>query len=75
MEGKIRQRPDFREAKHTYRRLHKEHVESTGQGNKSIHPAQQRRENSQQQFDEHAAYACRMEVESKLGFLAIFNLD
>ena len=60
VEGKIRQRPDFREAKHTYRRLYKKHVESTGQGNKSIHPAQQRRENSQQQFDEHAAYACRM---------------
>ena len=31
----IGQRPDFREAKHAYRRLHKEHVESTGQGNKS----------------------------------------
>ena len=53
VEGKIRQRPDFREAKHAYRRLYKEHVESTGQGNKSIHPAQQRRQNSQQQFDEH----------------------
>ena len=35
VEGKIRQRPDFREAKHTYRRLFKEHFESTGQGNKS----------------------------------------
>ena len=56
-EGKIRQRPDFREAKHTYRWLYKEHVESTGQGSKSIHPAQQRWQNFQQQFDEHEEYA------------------
>ena len=44
VEGKIRQRLDFREAKHAYRRLFKEHVESTGQVNKSIHPVQQRRQ-------------------------------
>ena len=50
VQGPIRQRPDFREAKHAYRRLHKEHVESTGQRNKSIHPAQQRKQNSQQQL-------------------------
>ena len=56
-QGPIRQRPDFREAKHALRRLYKEHVESTGQGNKSIHPAQQRRQNSQQQFDEHEGYS------------------
>ena len=56
VKGPIRQRPDFREAKHAYRRINKEHVESTGQGNKSIHPAQQRRQNSQQQFDEHEEY-------------------
>ena len=55
--GKIRQRPDFLEAKHAYRRLFLEHVVSTGQGNKQIHPAQQRRQNSQQQFDEHEEYA------------------
>ena len=41
---KIRQRPDFRDAKHTYRRPYKEHVESILQGNQSIHPAQQRRQ-------------------------------
>ena len=58
VEGKIRQRTDFREAKHAYRRLYKGHVESNGQGNKSIHPAQQRRQNSQQQFDEHEEHAC-----------------
>ena len=40
-EGPMRQRPDFREAKHAYRQLYKEHAESTGGGNKSIHPAQQ----------------------------------
>ena len=57
VEGKTRQRPDVREAEHAYCRLYKEHVESTRQGNKSIHPAQQRRQNSQQQFDEHEAYA------------------
>ena len=57
VQGPMRQRPDFREAKHAYRRLYKEHVESTGQGNKSIHPAQQRRQNSQQQFDEHEEHA------------------
>ena len=53
----IRQRPDFRDAKHTYRRPYKEHVESILQGNQSIHPAQQRRQNSKQQFDEHEEYA------------------
>ena len=47
VEGKIRQRPDFREAKHACRRLSKEHVESAGEGNKSMHPARQRRQNSQ----------------------------
>ena len=31
IEGKIRQRTDFREAKHAYRRLYKGHVESAGQ--------------------------------------------
>ena len=53
VQGPIRQRPDLREAKHANRRLFKEHVESTGQGNKSIHQAQLRRHSSQQQFDEH----------------------
>ena len=53
VQGPMRQRPDFREAKHAYRLLYKEHVESTGQGNKSIHPAQQIRRSSQQQVDEH----------------------
>ena len=48
VQGKTRQRPDFREAKHAHCRLYEEHVESTGQGNKSFHPAQQRRQNSQQ---------------------------
>ena len=57
VQGPTRQRPDFREAKHAYRRLDEEHVECTGQGNKSIHPAQQRRQNSQQQLDEHEEYA------------------
>ena len=56
-EDRIRQRPDFREAKHAHRRLYKEHVESTGQGNTSIHPAHQRRKSSQQQVDEHEEYA------------------
>ena len=49
VQGPIRQRPEFREAKDAYRRLYKEHVESTGQRIKSIHPAQHRRQNSQQQ--------------------------
>ena len=101
VQGPIRERPDFREAKHAYRRLYEEHVECTRQGNKSIHPAQQRRQTSQQQFDEHEevrlygspsnwmeilssnkfvfilAVAAEqwMDVESKLGLLAIFNLD
>ena len=46
-----RQQPDFREAKRAYCRQFKEHVESTGQGNQPIHPAQQRRQNPQQQFE------------------------
>ena len=84
-----RQRPGFREAKHSYRRLFKEHVESTGQGNKSIRPEQQRRQNSQSStptlfnlleilsFNKFVFILAvggeqRMEVESKLGLLAIF---
>ena len=66
VQGPIRQRPDLREAKHAYRRLYKEHVESTGQGNKSIHPAQQRRQNSQQQFDEHEE--CAFSVHPRIGW-------
>ena len=66
VQGPIRQRPDLREAKHAYRRLSKEHVESTGQGNKSIHPAQQRRQNSQQQFDEHEE--CAFSVHPRIGW-------
>ena len=49
-QGLMRQRPDFCEAKHTYRQLHKEHVESTGEGNSLIHPADQTRQSDGQQF-------------------------
>ena len=38
VEGKIRQRPDFREAKHTYGRLYKEHVESN-RTRKQVNPS------------------------------------
>ena len=37
-QGPIRQRPDCREAKHTYLQLYTEHVESTGEGHYPIHP-------------------------------------
>ena len=47
---KKKERPDVREAKHAYRQPHKEHAESTGEGNRSIHPAQQTRQNYRQQF-------------------------
>ena len=54
VEGKMRQRSDFREVKHAYRQLYKEHAdEGTVEGAKSIHLAKQTRQNSQQQFDEH----------------------
>ena len=41
--GPMRQRRGFREAKHTYRQLCKEHVESTGEGISSVHPTHQAR--------------------------------
>ena len=41
VQAPIRQRPDFREAKRACCRPYEEHVESYGQGNQSIHPAQQ----------------------------------
>ena len=41
----VKQRPDFRDAKHTCRLLYKQQVESSGQGNQSIHPARQRKQN------------------------------
>ena len=44
------QRPDFREAKQTYRQLYKEHVESTSEGNSSIHPADQTRQSHRQRL-------------------------
>ena len=40
----MRQRPDSCEAKLTYRQLYKENFESTGEGNSSIHPADQTRQ-------------------------------
>ena len=46
--GPIRQRPDFREAKHTYLQPYKEHVESTSGGNSPIHPENQARHHRQQ---------------------------
>ena len=46
----MRQRPGFCEAKQTYRQLYKEHVESTGEGNSSIHPVDQTRQNDRQQL-------------------------
>ena len=56
-EGNMRQRLDFREAKHAYRQLYEEYAdEGTGEGNKSVHPAKQTRQNSEQQFDEHEVY-------------------
>ena len=45
--GSISQRLDFREAKRAYCRLVQRNIgEGTGQGNESIHPAQQRRAKS-----------------------------
>ena len=76
VQGPIRQRPDFREAGRAYRRLCGGRVGSTGQGNKSIHPAQQRRQNSQQQFDEHEEYASKViwkPKSSALGNLWLHN--
>ena len=55
-QGPMRQRPDFCEAKHTYRQLHKEQVESTGEGNSSIHPADQTRQSDRQQFEGFEEY-------------------
>ena len=46
----MRQRPDFCEANHTYRQLYKEHVESNGEGDSSIHPADQTRQSHRQRF-------------------------
>ena len=96
--GPMRQRPDFCEAKQTYRQLYKEHVESTGEGNSPIHRVDQTRQSHRQRFKVsstttrftleldgniyfnkfvfiRALAARRLEVESKLGLLAIFNLD
>ena len=48
IQGPIGERPDFREAKHTYLQLYKEHVESTGEGHSPIHPENQARHHRQQ---------------------------
>ena len=65
-QGPTRQRPDFREAKHAYRQLYKELAETTGEGNKSIHPAQQRRPNYRQQYEGSEKYTCT--VHSRTGW-------
>ena len=41
VEGPVNQRSDFIEAKHKCQRLHDEHAEITGEGNKPIPAAQQ----------------------------------
>ena len=46
----MRQHPDFREAKQAHRQLFKEHVESTGERNSSIHPADKTRQSLRQRF-------------------------
>ena len=99
-QGPTRQRPDFCEAKQTYRQLCTEHVASTGDGICSIHPVDQTRQKSSTTiyrfrgvqlhgspsnwmdilpFNKfvfiRALAARRLEVKSKLGLLAIFNLD
>ena len=51
IQGPIRQRPDFIEAKQKFIRPSDEHVERTGAGNSRIHPAQQIRQLSDQQFE------------------------
>ena len=48
IQSPIRQRPDVREAKHTYLQLYKEHVGSTGECISPIHPAHQTKHNRQQ---------------------------
>ena len=48
--------PWFREAKQVYRQLYKEHDESTGEGNSSIHPAQQTRQSHRQPYEGSEEY-------------------
>ena len=67
--GPIRQRPDFREAKRASCPLYKEHVESTGRGNQSIHPAQQRRQNPQQQSEGHEEHAYKVHLDLDGGII------
>ena len=97
-QGPMRQRPDFCEAKQTYRQLYKEHVESTGEGNRSSSTSNKTKSSTAKprfpgvqlhgspsnwmeilSFNKfvfiRALAARRLEVESKLGLLAIFNLD
>ena len=47
IQGPIKQRPDFCEAKQKCTQRHKEHVERTGEGNSPLHPAHQTRHNDQ----------------------------
>ena len=86
VQGPTRQRPKFREAKHACRRLYKEHVESTGQGNKSRHQHNKEGKilnnnlmntrNTPKRFTlELDGYIILQQVRTKLGSLAIFNLD
>ena len=56
VQGPIRQRLDFREAKHAYRQLYKEHAERTSEGNKSIHPAEQTTQNYRRQYEGSEEY-------------------
>ena len=43
-------------AKHAYRQQYKEHAEGTGEGNKSIHPAERTRQNYRQDYEGSEEY-------------------
>ena len=68
----MRQRPDFREAKHTNRQLYKDHVESTGEGKSSIHPADQLRQSHRQRFKGFEEYNYRVHPSNWMEILS-FN--
>ena len=66
----MRQRPVLCEAKHTYRQLYKDHVECIGEGNNSIHPADQTRQSHRQRFKgfEEYNYMVHLELDGNIIF-------
>ena len=65
-QGPLDQRDDNKQAKETCNKMYKEHAATAGCGNAPIHPQQQVRQKSNQQFDGHEEDSYRLDSSAKM---------